>query len=60
MLISTETLQLVVQMENLITATLWQKFVPLCAEMIEEQVAFQSNANHSLAESMGHIKFEGM
>ena len=25
-----------------------------------EQVAFQSNANHPLAESMGYIKFEGM
>ena len=24
------------------------------------QVAFQSNANHPLAESMGYIKFEGM
>ena len=26
----------------------------------QEQVAFQSNANHPLAESMGYIKFEGM
>ena len=25
-----------------------------------EQVAFQSNANHPLAESVGYIKFEGM
>ena len=25
-----------------------------------KQVAFQSNANHPLAESMGYIKFEGM
>ena len=25
-----------------------------------EQVAFQSNANHPLAESMDYIKFEGM
>ena len=25
-----------------------------------EQVAFQSNANHPLAESMGYIKFEEM
>ena len=25
-----------------------------------KQVAFQSNANHLLAESMGYIKFEGM
>ena len=25
-----------------------------------EQVAFQWNANHPLAESMGYIKFEGM
>ena len=25
-----------------------------------EQVAFQSNANHPLAESMGYIKYEGM
>ena len=25
-----------------------------------QQVAFQSNANHPLAESMGYIKFEGM
>ena len=25
-----------------------------------KQVAFQSNANHPVAESMGYIKFEGM
>ena len=28
--------------------------------VLYEQVAFQSNANHPLAESMGYIKFEGM
>ena len=27
---------------------------------LEKQVAFQSNANHLLAESMGYLKFEGM
>ena len=27
---------------------------------IHQQVEFQSNANHPLAESMGYIKFEGM
>ena len=27
---------------------------------IDKQVAFQSNANHPLRESMGYIKFEGM
>ena len=27
---------------------------------IVKQVAFQSNANHPLAESMGYIKFEGI
>ena len=32
----------------------------ICSEHIIEQVAFQSNANHPLAESMGYIKFEGM
>ena len=26
----------------------------------QKQVAFQSNANHPLAESMGYIKFEGI
>ena len=29
-------------------------------ERIEKQVAFQSNANHALAESMGYIKSEGV
>ena len=29
-------------------------------QKLQEQVAFQSNANHPLAESMGYIKFEGM
>ena len=29
-------------------------------ETSHEQVAFQSNANHPLAESMGYIEFEGM
>ena len=29
-------------------------------EVTLKQVAFQSNANHPLAESMGYIKFEGM
>ena len=28
--------------------------------MLAEQEAFQSNANHPLAESMGYIKFDGM
>ena len=32
-------------------------FLPKTAR---KQVAFQSNANHPLAESMGYIKFEGM
>ena len=30
------------------------------SDLKTEQVAFQSNANHPLAESMGYIKFEGM
>ena len=29
-------------------------------EYTDKQVAFQSNANHPLAESMGYIKFEEM
>ena len=33
-------------------------FVENCMKM--KQVAFQSNANHPLAESMDYIKFEGM
>ena len=32
----------------------------LLFENKSEQVAFQSNENHPLAESMGYIKFEGM
>ena len=33
---------------------------PCLARNIDLQVAFQSNANHPLAESMGYIKFEEM
>ena len=28
--------------------------------IMKQQVAFQSNANHPLAESMGYIEFEGI
>ena len=33
---------------------------PASIKRLVKQVAFQSNANHPLAESMGYIKFEGM
>ena len=33
---------------------------PVIDRRIKIQVAFQSNASHPLAESMGYIKFEGM
>ena len=35
-------------------------FVVLLGENIWQRVAFQSNANHPLAEGTGYIKFEGM
>ena len=36
------------------------KIILLKSQISKEQVAFQSNANHPLAESMGYIEFEGM
>ena len=37
-----------------------QEYQVISFENSCEQVAFQSNANHPLAESTGYIKFEGM
>ena len=48
-------MMLVLRYDNRILA-----FLVLIVERLQQQVAFQSNANHPLAESMGYIKFEGM
>ena len=47
---------------NIAYASLYNKYRPtsLTPHSQREQVAFQLNANHPLAESMGYIKFEGM
>ena len=57
----------------IMSAGIWYSFLPVLSHNVfstktfkyqnwlqMKQVAFQLNANHPLAESMGHIKFEGM
>ena len=46
--------------QNPLAHTHFNMFVDEWMSANESPVAFQSNANHPLAESMGYIKFEGM